>query len=155
MNPIRPEMTIPDLLRNVVNNIHSLDHPFLLEKRDEIWAEVSYRSAYEYINAVSSYLLAVGIKKGDRVGLLMENNPHYLYFDQGIQQIGAINVSIYPTLPESEVEYIINDSGAKTILVGSPFLLKKIIKVANSCECLTRIIVNFDDYEKLVENLNL
>ena len=153
MNPISPEMTIPDLLRNVVDNIHPLDHPFLLEKKHQSWSEISYRTAYEYINAVSSYLLAVGIQKGDRVALLLENSPQYLYFDQGIQQIGAINVSIYPTLPESDVEYILNDSGAKTILVGSPFLLKKLIKVANSCECLTRIIVSFDDYEKIIGGL--
>jgi len=155
MNPVTPEMTVPDLLRNVVKNIHPLDHPFLLEKKEHNWIEISYRTAYDYINAVSAYLLAVGIKKGDRIALLMENSPQYLYFDQGLQQIGAINVSIYPTLPESDVEYILNDSGAKTILIGSPFLLKKIIKVANSCECLTRIIVNFTEYENIIKNTSL
>lgn len=155
MNPISPEMTIPDLLRNVVDNIHPIDHPFLLEKINQSWNEISYRTAYEYINAVSSYLMAVGIQKGDRVALLLENSPQYLYFDQGIQQIGGINVSIYPTLPENDIEYILNDSGAKTVLVGSPFLLKKLIKVANSCGCLTRIIINFDDYEKIIDGLHL
>jgi len=155
MNPIRPEMTVPDLLRNVVDTIHPIDHPFLLEKKAKNWTEVSYRTAYEYINAVSAYLLAAGVQKGDRVALIMDNGPEYLYFDQGLQQIGAINVSIYPTLQDNDVEYILNDSGAKTILVGSPFLLKKIIKLANSCKCITRIIVNFDEYEIIVKNTDL
>lgn len=155
MNPVTPEMTVPDLLRNVVKNIHSEDHSFLLEKIGQKWTEISYKTAYEYINAVSAYLISIGIQKGDRVALLIENSPTYLYFDQGLQQIGAINVSIYPTLPENDTEYILNDSGAKIILVGSHFLLKKIIKIVNSCESLTRIITAFDDYEKIVKDAHL
>lgn len=155
MNPVRPNMTVPDLLRNVIETIHPADHTFLMEKVGDQWQEISYQTTFDHINAVSAYLLAVGIRKGDRVALLMDNSPHYLYFDQGIQQIGAINVSIYPTLAEDEIEYIINDSGSKTILVGSPFLLKKIIKVANSCECLSRIIVNFDAYDNIIKGKEL
>ncbi len=148
-------MTVPDLLRNVIDTIHPADHTFLMEKVDDRWHQISYQTTFDHINAVSAYLLAVGIRKGDRVALLLDNSPHYLYFDQGLQQIGAINVSIYPTLPEDEIEYIINDSGSKTILVGSPFLLKKIIKVSNSCECLSRIIVNFDDYDRIIKGKEL
>src|SRR5690606_2542494 len=155
MNPVKPEMTVPDLLRNVVENIHPINHPFLLVKKDKSWIDVSYEATFEYINAVSAYLLAVGLKKGDRIALLMDNGPEYLYFDQGLQQIGAINVSIYPTIQESDIEYILNDSGAKTILVGSPFLLKKTIKIANSCECLTRIVANFDEFENIVNDIDL
>lgn len=155
MNPVTQEMTVPDLLRNVVKNIHSEDHSFLLEKTGQEWTEISYKTAYEYINAVSAYLISIGIQKGDRVALLIENSPTYLYFDQGIQQIGAINVSIYPTLPENDTEYILNDSGAKIILVGNHFLLKKIIKIANNCESLTRIIAAFDDYENTIKNAHL
>jgi long-chain acyl-CoA synthetase len=155
MNPVKPEMTVPDLLRNVVKNIHPEDHSFLLEKTGSEWTEISYKTAYEYINAVSAYLISIGINKGDRVALLIENSPAYLYFDQGLQQIGAVNVSIYPTLPENDTEYILNDSGAKIILVGSPFLLKKIVKIANTCESLTRIITTFDEYEDLIKGTAL
>lgn len=155
MNPVTQEMTVPDLLRNVVKNIHPEDHSFLLEKTGQEWTEISYKTAYEYINAVSAYLISIGIQKGDRVALLIENSPTYLYFDQGLQQIGAVNVSIYPTLPENDTEYILNDSGAKIILVGSHFLLKKIVKIANNCESLTRIIAAFDDYENTIKGAHL
>lgn len=155
MNPVTQEMTVPDLLHNVVKNIHSEDHTFLLEKTGQDWAEISYKAAYKNINAVSAYLISIGIQKGDRVALLIENSPTYLYFDQGLQQIGAVNVSIYPTLPENDTEYILNDSGAKTILVGSHFLLKKIVKIANNCESLTRIIPVFDDYENTIKGTHL
>jgi long-chain acyl-CoA synthetase len=97
----------------------------------------------------------MGINNGDRLALIIENSVDWVYYDQGLQQIGGVNVSIYPTLSESEIEYILNDSGAKTLLVGSPFLLRKILKVANNCPSLQRIIPVFDDYEKYLPDANL
>ncbi|MGB4776292.1 MAG: long-chain fatty acid--CoA ligase, partial [Daejeonella sp.] len=66
-----------------------------------------------------------------------------------------INVSIYPTLSETEIEYILKDSGSRSILVGNPFLFRKILKIANNCPELQRIIPVFDDYQKHVEKLQL
>src|SRR5690606_38277294 len=80
------------------------------------------------------------------------NGVDDVYYDQALQQIGAVNTSIYPTLSEAEMEYILNDSGARTLLVGNPFLLKKILKIANNCPALFRIIPTFDDYQKLVSD---
>ncbi|HCN85139.1 MAG TPA: long-chain fatty acid--CoA ligase, partial [Sphingobacteriaceae bacterium] len=130
MNLAQDYKAIPDLLRNVVKNIHDENSTFLLRKVDFIWEEISYKQTLANADAVSSYFLEMGIAKGDRLALLIENSPEYIYYDQGLQQIGAVNVSIFPTLVESEIEYILNDSGAKTILIGNHFLFKKILKFA-------------------------
>ncbi len=141
--------TVPSLLRNVVENIHSPEHTFLKQKIGNDWKEISYHTTLRNADAVSAFFLRKGINKGDRMGLIIENSPEYVYYDQGIQQIGAINVSIYPTLSEHEVEYIINDSGIKAILVGSPFLFKKILKIAKNCRELLYVIPSFADIEKV------
>jgi len=141
--------TVPSLLRNVVENIHQPGETFLIDKKGVSWEEVSYGQTLEYADAVSAFFLSKGIAKGDRMGLMIENSPEYVYYDQGIQQIGAINVSIYPTLSEHEVEYIINDSGIKAILIGNPFLFKKILKVAANCRQLLYIIPAFEAYKKI------
>jgi len=147
-NPVPEQATVPSLIRNVVANIHPDTHTFLKHKVGDTWEEVSYKQALDKIDAVSAWLLNIGIKKGDRLALIIENGPDYVYYDQALQQIGAINTSIYPTLSETEIEYILNDSGAKTILVGSPFLLRKVAKVANNCPELIRLVPAFDDFEK-------
>ena len=141
--------TVPSLLRNVIENIHKPEETFLIHKEGEIWEEISYQYTLDAADAVSVFCLEKGILKGDRMGLMIENSPSYVYYDQGIQQIGAINVSIYPTLSEHEVEYIINDSGIKAILVGNTFLLKKILKIANNCKDLKYIIPAFEEYKKV------
>jgi long-chain acyl-CoA synthetase len=142
--------TVPSLLRNVVENIHNPEHTFLLHKKNTEWKEISFQTTLRNADAVSAFFLRKGINKQDRMGLIIENSPEYVYYDQGIQQIGAINVSIYPTLSEHEVEYIINDSGIKSILVGSPFLFKKILKIARNCRQLLYIIPAFEDVDKIV-----
>ena len=153
MSPVTEHSTIPSLLQNVVQHIHPDSAVFMTHKVEEVWEEITYKQAFEKINAISAYLLDIGIKKNDRLALIMENGPEYIYYDQALQQIGAVNTSIYPTLSETEIEYILNDSGARTILVGSSFLFKKILKIANRCSELIRIIPNLDDYWKISNNV--
>src|SRR6201994_3577935 len=148
MNPVTPQSTVPKLIRNTVAHIHPDTNTFMIHKVGNDWVKITYRQALDKIDAISAYLLDIGIKKGDRLALIIENGPDYVYYDQALQQIGAINTSIYPTLSEAEIEYILNDSGARTILVGNPFLLRKIVRVANNCHELIRIIPAFEDFEK-------
>ncbi|SHM25461.1 AMP-dependent synthetase/ligase [Mucilaginibacter sp. OK098] len=155
MNTVSERSTIPGLIRHIVKHIHPDTQTFMTHKVGDTWVEISYRQALERIDAISGWLLNISIKKGDRLALIIENGPDYVYYDQALQQIGAINTSIYPTLSETEIEYILNDSGAKTILVGSPFLLRKIVKIANNCPALIRIIPAFDDFEKSITKVSL
>ncbi|WP_295652077.1 long-chain fatty acid--CoA ligase [uncultured Mucilaginibacter sp.] len=155
MNPVTKDSTVPSLIRNTVANIHPDTNTFMVHKVGDEWVDISYREALVKIDAISAYFLDIGIQKGDRLGLIIENGPDYLYYDQALQQIGAVNTSIYPTLSEADIEYILNDSGARTLLVGSPFLLRKIVKIANNCPELMRIIPAFDDFAKHTEKINL
>jgi long-chain acyl-CoA synthetase len=155
MNQLIESSTVPGFIRNVVANVHPDSHTFLMHKVKDTWVEITYKQALEKIDAISAWFLRMGVQKGDRLSLIIENGPEYVYYDQALQQIGAVNTSIYPTLSESEIEYILNDSGAKTILVGNPFLFRKVLKVANNCESLIRIIPAFDDFEKFSDKLSL
>ncbi len=141
--------TVPSLLRNVVENIHKPEETFLIHKKSSTWEEISFKDTLLRADSISAFFLEKGIAKGERLGLMIENSPEYVYFDQGIQQIGVINTSIYPTLSEHEVAYIINDSGIKAILVGNPFLFKKVLKIAGNCQDLKYIIPAFEDFEKV------
>ncbi|GAB3935275.1 AMP-dependent synthetase/ligase [Mucilaginibacter myungsuensis] len=155
MKPPVDATTVPQFIRNTVAHIHPLTHPFLQHKVGNDWKVITYGEALAKIDAVSAWMLDIGVAKGDRLGLIIENGPDYVFYDQALQQIGAVNTSIYPTLSEAEIEYILNDSGAKTILVGNPFLLRKVLKIANNCPALIRIIPAFDDFEKYTDKVSL
>jgi long-chain acyl-CoA synthetase len=155
MNIVAEQSTIPGLIRNIVANIHPDTHTFLKHKVKDAWVDISYKQALEKIDAISAWFLDIGIQKGDRLALLIENGPDYIYYDQALQQIGAVNTSIYPTLSETEIEYILNDSEAKTIIVGNPFLFRKVLKIANDCPSLIRLIPACEEFEKYSDKLTL
>jgi len=155
MNPENERSTVPSLIRYLVKNTHPDTHTFLSHKVGDSWQAITYRQALDKIDAISACFLDIGIKKNDRLALIMDNGPDYVYYDQALQQIGAVNTSIYPTLTEAEIEYILNDSGARTIICGNPFLFRKVLKVANNCPELIRIIPAFNDFEKYLEKANV
>jgi long-chain acyl-CoA synthetase len=142
------QQTFPSLhyfLRNAANNIKTPQSTFLLAKDDAGYQSITYAQVFEELNAVSAFLLNKGYKKSDKAALIIENCPEYIAFDQGLMQLGMVNVSIYPTLSESEIQHILNDSQSAVILVGTPFLLKKINKIKANCPHLQYIITAFSD----------
>src|SRR6201992_523486 len=155
MNKITDRATVPSLIRNIVANIHPDSHTFMTHKVQDEWVEIAYKQTLDNADAISAWMLDIGIRKGDRLSLIIENGPDYVYYDQALQQIGAVNTSVYPTLSEAEIEYILNDSEARTILVGNPFLFRKIVRVANNCPALIRIVPAFEDFEKSAAKTNL
>jgi long-chain acyl-CoA synthetase len=132
-------------LRNAANHIKTPESTFLMKKTKEHYETVTYAEVIDKANSVSAFLINKGYKKTDKAALIMENCPEYICFDQGLMQLGMVNISIYPTLSEGEVEHILNDSQAVVILVGTPFLLKKIHKVKGNCPHLKYIITTFED----------
>src|ERR1700709_432269 len=123
MNPVTPQSTVPKLIRNTVANIHPETNTFLIHKVGESWVEISYREALDKIDAISAYFLDIGIKKGDRLALIIENGVDYVYYDQALQQIGAVNASVYPTLSETAAESSVDRSRGSTIIVATPLPL--------------------------------
>lgn len=135
--------SLHQMLRDTVAHTKKLQDTFLMQKSDGAWVSFSYGAILDRINGVSAYLVEHGFTKGDRLAIILENCPEFLIFDQALLQIGCVNASIYPTLPESEIEYIIKDSGSKGVLVGNPFLLKKVLKAVETCPDVQAIFLNF------------
>ena len=93
------------------------------------WEGVSTQELIDQANEVSRGLLAMGIKPGDKVGLISNNRYEWHIMDIGILQIGAINVPIYPTISASDYEYIFNHSELKIVTVSSEEIIAKVNQI--------------------------
>ena len=67
-----------------------------------------------------------GIRPGDRVALLSENRPEWVFADLGILSLGAVTVPVYPTSSEKECRYILDHSEVSLVFVSSLEQLKKV-----------------------------
>src|SRR5574344_2492933 len=62
------------------------------------WITYSIDDYIENANNVSYGLLALGLKPGDKVGIVSGNRPEWNFLDMGSMQIGVIPIPIYPTI---------------------------------------------------------
>ncbi|MBC7425390.1 MAG: long-chain fatty acid--CoA ligase [Bacteroidia bacterium] len=121
--------------------IHTPEKLFLFEKKDGVYSGISYADTFKAIEKICAFLYSEGIRKGDKVALILENCPEYIFFDQALLKIGAVNVSIYPTLTAEETAYILNDSDSKMLLLGNTFLHKKFLKIKTQCRGIRKRIL--------------
>ena len=83
------------------------------------------RTSFSELNAranqVANALIAQGVEPGDRVALLMHNLPLFMEAYYGILKAGGSVVPMNPLYKAGEVEYILEDSGAKALMTFAPF----------------------------------
>ncbi|MFS8631565.1 MAG: AMP-binding protein, partial [Bacillales bacterium] len=70
----------------------------------------TYKEMNEYVNRLANGLLARGIDKGDKIGIMMKNSDLFVMAFYAIMKAGAVAVPINFRLTEREVEYILKDS---------------------------------------------
>lgn len=98
-------------------------------KQNGSWYKYSTEEFVAKANAVSSGLIASGIKKDDKVAIMSANRPEWNICDFGIMQIGATQVPMYPTLAESDIKFILRDADVKIVFVSEKSLFDKLAKV--------------------------
>jgi long-chain acyl-CoA synthetase len=93
-------------------------------REDGKWISMSAEQFVERVKNVALGLAALGIRPGDRIALLSENRPEWSIVDLAILSLGAINVPIYTTQAVDQIEFILADSGCKTIFISNRKLYK-------------------------------
>lgn len=79
--------------------------------------KISYQELFHASRAFASALQKQGVQKGDRVAIMLPNCPQYVIAYYGSLITGAIITQINPMLVERELQHILQDSGAETIVV--------------------------------------
>ena len=94
---------------------------YLLGGRVTVGGTLTYRQLNEYADRFAAALVGMGVKPGDRVGVMLPNSPQFVIAFFGALKAGAVVVNINPTYTPHELEHQINDSGAETILLLNLF----------------------------------
>jgi long-chain acyl-CoA synthetase len=113
------------------------DSPFLWVKTDGKWRSTSWRETAEQVARLAAALKALGLGRGDRVMLVAENRPEWLVSDLAIMAAGCTAVPAYTTNTERDHQHILDDSGARAVIVSTQKLARTLLPAAirsNSCE---------------------
>ncbi|MBR6334491.1 MAG: long-chain fatty acid--CoA ligase [Bacteroidales bacterium] len=130
----------------------------LCGKENGVMIKYSTEQYVQIVNNISYGLMQLGIKKGDCVATITPNRPEWNFLDMAIMQIGAIHVAIYPTISESDYDYILHHANIKLIFVSGWELLRKITAIiANIPELNDKVYTfrNLLGYRHLSELIEL
>ncbi|HKQ03988.1 MAG TPA: AMP-binding protein [Blastocatellia bacterium] len=117
--------SLVEMLRLTVEG--SPDHEAIVEIGGE---RINYRQLWERAARVSGGLRAAGVARGDRVAIRLGNGLSWVLAFFGVEMAGAVAVPVNTRFSESEVDYVVNDSGAAYVFMpdaalpdGEPFVV--------------------------------
>ncbi len=111
----------------------------LTDKIDGKWVPISTQSMIDQAEELASGLIELGLKPGDKVGIISNNRSEWLITDLGILIAGMINVPIYPTITVKDYEYILNNAEVKICFVSDEDLFTKVSSVKSKVPSLQRL----------------
>ena len=102
------------------------DMPCLTAKIDGQWVSLTYEQVAQRVCLLAEQLRALGLQPGDRVMIVSENRPEWAIADLAIMAAGCITTPTYTTNTEGDHCHILDDSGAKAVVVSNAKLAKSL-----------------------------
>ncbi|MCW1984873.1 UNVERIFIED_ORG: long-chain acyl-CoA synthetase [Sphingomonas sp. R1F5B] len=139
------------------------DAPFLSAKRQGTWVAQSWRSVADQVCLLAQALRALGLNPGDRVMLVSENRPEWCIADIAIMAAGLVTVPTYTTNTARDHLHILENSGARAIIVSNAKLAQPLLAAALNAPCAEHVIgieplrqqqagtLHFHDWETLLQ----
>jgi long-chain acyl-CoA synthetase len=107
--------------------------------------EISYRDLQKLVNRAGNALLQVGVGPGDRVGLITFNRIELVFAEFACLKIGAIPVPLNAMLKADEINYEMENSGAKLLLTDADIFRRSIRDPRAVPSVKTWVILGEDD----------
>lgn len=141
-----------DYMQNTVLDIFSDgvksygDRVMLRTRTEQGWIDFSWNQVNEQIEALASWLINMGIEKGDIVSIYSQNRPEWVVADFAALSCACADATIYPTNSASEAAYILNDTKSVICFCAGQFQVDNLLAERNNLPALKKIVV-FDDID--------
>ncbi|HEX7585561.1 MAG TPA: AMP-binding protein, partial [Prolixibacteraceae bacterium] len=142
-----------DILERILREFPRVDA--LGGKSGNDWYVYSTAEYVEKSHQFAMGLMALGLKKGDKVATVTTNRPEWNFADMGMAMTGIVHVPIYPTISDEEYTYILEHAEIKALLVGDRKLHEKLVPIAARLPEMPlifsfEVIVGVRDFEEII-----
>ena len=117
------------------------DDVALREKDRGIWQEITWAEYAADVAAAGRALWDLGVRAGDCVAVLSDNQPEWLYADLGAQGIGARAAGIYQTNPPPDVAYVLTHAQVTVLFVQDQEQVDKAVQVADQTPTVQHVVI--------------
>ncbi|MGK9146853.1 AMP-dependent synthetase/ligase [Plantibacter flavus] len=124
--------------------------PLFAVPRGSEWVDVTTAEFHAQVVALAKGLVAAGIEPGDKIGLMCKTRYEWTLIDFAVWFTGALLVPIYETSSPSQVQWILSDSGATSVIVETPDQFARFDEVHGDLPAVGRVWqIDLGDLEKL------
>lgn len=116
----------------------------LREKDFGIWNEYTYQNYLEQVKSFALGLIELGFTRGDKLAILGDNRPEWVFSQLAAQSLGGISIGIYQESLPTEISYIINDSDATIVVVEDQEQVDKILEIKDEIPKV-KWVIYYDD----------
>ncbi len=109
---------------------------------------VTWNQFYEQVKQVSKGLIALGVKKEDKVNIISNTCYRWALTDFGVISAGACNIGIYQSNLTKDCQYIIDHSDAVVVFVEDQVQLDKLLEIRKQIPNVKKVIMYNDEYAK-------
>lgn len=114
--------------------------PYVWGKVDGNWRPTSWDAAARAVRGMAAAFQDLGVEFGDRIALIAENQPSWVLADLAIMAAGGITVPAYTTYSADDYRHVLDDSGAKIVILGSDVLAHRVLPAAATVSSIKAII---------------
>ena len=116
------------------------DNPYLWEKLTDKYEASTYKEVQQSVYQFGAGLMSLGLRKGERAGLLSEGRNYWIISELSILYCGAINVPLSVRLEPSEIKFRIEHSGVKFMVISSG-QAPKLAEIIDQLPGLEKVII--------------
>lgn len=123
------------------------ERTFLPRRRAQVHEATTFAALAADVDALAIALLGLGVRRGDRIGLIAENRAEWLVCDLAITSLGAVDVPRGADTSPRELQFILQHSGSRMAFVEDDRVAREVLGFAKDTPSLQRVIVMQDRTE--------
>jgi len=110
------------------------DRTFHRKKDFGIWQQFSFNEVLENVKTLAMGLSALGVRRGETVAMIGENEPELFWGEYAVQGIGGKAVCLYPDFTAPQMEYLLNHSDSVAIICEDQEQVDKVLELGEKVQ---------------------
>ncbi|MCX5851229.1 MAG: AMP-binding protein [Deltaproteobacteria bacterium] len=133
------EYTLPQLLARQAE-LYGSGRAAIREKAYGIWHSYSWQEYYQFVKKSALGLIAAGLTRGERLGLIVNNHPEWLFSELGGQAAGAVTVNMFTSAVSEELSAVLCRIGASIVIVQDQEQVDKLLERRDKLSHVRKVI---------------
>ena len=133
------QFTLPQILLRQSERLGD-ERIALREKAYGIWQTYNWRDYFRYVKLVGLGLVSLGLKKGENVGLILENDPEWLFAELGVQSVGGVALPLFTSAVAKELAQGLNRIEAAYVFAQDQGQVDKLLACKEDLPHTRRVI---------------